>query len=258
MIRDDKRRERETKYSEWYRTSFQEHAESPLTVAQIDRLAHKARAGDRRAYRRLWEVLASIAEVASGKVVRIGTYRGYERDDLRQEAMASMIRGLERWKPKEASFRSYSYARARFAMLDAINTGHMVNVPHHLAEAISSGVKDRKEIKRARPETLELARRAMQGTVPLTVGDDEEEDRDSAASEEEEGYDEVLDKLTAHQILDRSDVLTESQQRALKVWLEGGRDGVRELAAKLGITDQGAVNAVKRGIYRLRTYAGVA
>lgn len=158
--------------AEYYRVGYRLHRDEPVPAAEVDRLALEARAGNRGALRELGVRLAGLAEALASERVAVGKGRGLAADDLRQEAMAAMLGALARWDPDVAAFRTYAYSLARFAVLNALNEGHLVKVPRHLAGYVAKG--DEANLERYAPATREAARAASSAPWELLPTLDEE------------------------------------------------------------------------------------
>lgn len=169
--------------AQYYRGAYRRHRDRPVSAAEVDRMAAEARAGDRTALRELGASLAGIAEALASKRFAVGRHRGLSGDDLRQEAMASMLGGLDSWDPEASRFRTYAYARARYAVLNAVNEGYLVSVPRQMAVAVNAG--DEERLSRHDPATQRAAANATEAHWEIPEHDEEpreESDEDGLLS----------------------------------------------------------------------------
>jgi len=240
--------------TDFYSSSARRHLSDPATNAEINRLARRARAGDRRAARKLANRLAGIAEVLSAKKMSIAASRGLDRDDLCQEAMRAMLEGLEGWNPQKATFRTHAFNMARWAILDAINKAHIVRVPKTFTESASKDEPTSKEFKRLNRSTQNAARMAVLPTIPLP-GLPEKGAKPIDPGEAEHGYEGVLRNLALEQAFRRTRGLTDRERSVIvaRFGLFGESPLTQqEVGEMLGVSNERARQIINLALQKLK------
>lgn len=226
---------------QWYEGAVKRYHENPLSVAEVDALARRAQRGDRRAREAIVEALAGIAEVASSKQIKLAQYRGLERDDLRQEAMAAILKALETWREDVATFRTYAFDRARYAVSDAVNRAHVVTIPKQYADPAARGSED-KNFNRLSPATKAAAKQAVQPVITLAPATDDEVGCDPGTIER--GYEETINRITVEQILSNPMLPQRHKQALIARVVEGEK--LIDIARILRVSPERARKIVNR------------
>lgn len=228
----------------WYRERTAQHFEEPSSLEHVDSLARRAKAGDRGALHELAAELGGIADSLSGKHTRVARFRGLSRDDLQQEAMRAMLESLKRWSGEKAAFRTFAYNVARFAVLDAINTGHLVSVTKQMA--IPGKMRD--ELDPASRTAAINATHPVSSISPFPEVDDLGIDLPTTETD----YDDVVARVTLETVLCRSNI-NPDELRAVKArYRIGGEKRIGELAEEWGISLQAVGARANRGVRKLK------
>lgn len=217
----------------------------------MDLLARRATAGSSSALCELCDALSPIAEALASKHAGIGRYRGLERDDIRQEAMRAMLEALRDWDPTRAAFRTHAFGRARYAVLDQLNGGHLVSVPKNAREVAAGRYKSTAMAERTRAAAI-AATSARPASLDADPGDDEKGRYPAWAAETERGYEEVMTRLVLEQAHRRaSHMLTEAEKEALTMFYEGGMVE-SDIGPAMGVTKQRGRMMRLSGLAKLR------
>ncbi|QIN79624.1 sigma-70 family RNA polymerase sigma factor [Rubrobacter marinus] len=247
----------------WYGRRAARHFADPVSVAFVDLLARRARAGDREALEELAGHLGGIAEALAAKHAGAAMVRGVERDDARQEAMAAMLAGLGTWRPEKSSFRSYAFSCARFAVLDLLNASYAAHVPRGLA--YGSPGTPAKDAGRLRPYAraqLEAATSAASSLQSMRSADGPEGGGryEGWVVSSEKGYEEALGSLALRQILGKAWYMLTARERQAVVARFGLGEGAEEkklveVAEEMGLSNERARQCVLSGLKKLRRVA---
>ena len=243
----------------WYARAAARHRENPACVAEVDRVAKRARAGDSRAVEELAELLGGIADALGARFSRAAYVRNLPAEDLGQEAMLAMLKGLERWKPEESSFRAFAFLNASYAVLDAINNSFVVSVNKTTVDRVLSGRPDADAKKYLSDASRANAERAMNVPTSLDApraADQEGAAYDSLGGSEDEDYAEAERSLLISQILGAA-ALTQREEAMLRARYRLDDPGsrmptLRELGAAYGMTPQRAGQVLWRAVNKLR------
>lgn len=255
--------------SDFYRRSAERYIEEMPSIGYVDILARRSLSGDRKALSELAGWLAGIAEAVSYKKAHIARYRGVERDDMRQAAMLAMLEGLQTWDPTKSAYRTYAFNLAHFAVLNILNESFIVSVPRNIACAVQSSFASEassasRDIKRARPETLDAARAAIQPTLTIKTRDHDPSEAGSAevnngyareVEDIEQGYENAITNLCLKQVVDQSYGSTEQERKALAArfgFLGERKEAMPRLAEEEGVSTQQIYNRANKGLSRLR------
>lgn len=230
----------------YYYDAVTRHKQNPLTLRQVDDIARRVQDGDKRARRKLCDILAGMAHGVSGKFSRIAGARGMSREDLQQEAMQAMLEALEEWDSERTSFRNFAYGRARYAMMDVVNGGCLVKLPAGIAEALANGRENDHSIKKQSDHTRTAAQMAMSTPASLSFFNDQG-DPDLDIDYLECGYEVVENSLTLVQAL-RGCNATPHQKRCLLVKLGIVDKTVPQFAEELGVRSQSIHAAADRAL----------
>lgn len=224
----------------WYKRCSASYFTNTPSLAYVDILARKTIAGDKDAAKELTVVMGGLAEAISAKYASAGHYRGLERNDMRQEAIVAMIASLKKWQPTKASFRTYAYGSARYALLNALNRSLIAKMPKN----------SRKDIEGSSSYIRASALQALEAPMTLTPSSDDDADLAEVLGEVEQDFEETSTLLAIQQIYKRAS-LTEAERRALEARFgvneEAGfgaprteRARVQDLAEELGISEKAA------------------
>lgn len=258
-------------YREWWEKNSRRYSRSRPSLPYVDLVARRARRGDEAAVLELCAMLAPLAEGLVGEFGPPAVRRGLERDDLRQEAMCAIVGALRDWRPEKAAFRTFAFARARFAVMNALNTAGPVSMPRQLYQAARyanrEGDTERRRAALARekrgPMRQRTARAALRGASSSAVVS--VEGRESGGEgypaerwlgEAERDYEETMARLEVRLAWRRAgDTLTGKQRHALAAQFGLGRAPLkqREIGAEMGVTGQMAGRFVGAAVGKLRS-----
>lgn len=229
---------------------------SRLTLEEVDALAYGALAGEKDAMSRLSEALIGIAEALAAKRRVMARIRGVQREDMVQQAMLEMLEALPKWNPEKGQrFRSFAYDIARYAILDTLNTAHVVSVSRNMAgvvheETVAPSMADREGC-------IKAARLALQPTIPISTFPYEKGGESATEpGTEEEGYEEVETRVAAEHLMRKAN-LPQSQYDAVLARFSREPASVKRLAQKQGVCDQAIRQRADRAVDRMRMGTGL-
>lgn len=233
---------------DFYTLSARSYVADPKQADQIEELAKKAKAGDKRAKAKLTDILGGIAVAVSSKQTMNVSVRGLTTEDLRQEAMVGMYRALENWNPEKSTFRTHAFNMARWHVLNAINEGHLVSINRNYALAYESS--ESPSFKGLSQETKTAAIMATQVMLSLDFVPDTDEENDNDVQSYqgafiENGYRDIDTGIALKQAIERAR-LSEREVRSLlgKYHLNGFT--MKGAAEHYGVSDTTVCNWAKR------------
>jgi RNA polymerase sigma factor (sigma-70 family) len=236
----------------FYEVNARRYLAQRPTLAYVDIVARRARAGDREALCELCELLAGIAESLSGKYVPVAVRRGLTRDDLRQEAMCAVLAALASWRPEKSAFRSYAFGRARFALLNYLNRAHLVSVP----KSAGFNARDAGQPMRSSTRQAAFAATSADGVESMHADPTDEQMGRYAAEgwlgEVEQDYEEVMTRLVAAQAhRQASRILTAREREAFEHCYVEDMSPL-EASRHLGVSPQAVWSLRRKAIGKLR------
>jgi RNA polymerase sigma factor (sigma-70 family) len=237
--------------NDFYSVSAKEYRENPEEAERIEELAHEARAGNKQALKKLTEILGSIAVAVAAKQSMTAPSRGLTVEDLRQEAMVGMLKGLWEWNPEKSSYRTYAFNMARWYVLNVVNEGHLVSIPRHYAQAYEDKGKMMQQLL---PNSQQAARDATTTHLSLDYKPsyrDDEERPNWEGFQVETGFHEVTNTVAIMQIFKRAN-LSHKEKFALLGKYKIAGVTLTKVAERFGISNTAASNWAKKGERKLQ------